>query len=271
MRTLAHISDLHFGTVKPVLAKGLRASLMARQPDLIVVSGDLTQRALIKEFEQAGRYLAALPFPILVVPGNHDIPAYNLLARVATPFHRYQKHITPDLSPTFHDLELAVLGINTARVLTWWGNGRVSQDQMKDIRTQLCAVPEQRTKILVSHHPFFPHPIRRKKRVVGRAHRTLQTIDHCGLNMLLAGHFHMSYAGASHSVYTLLEQSILVIQAGTALSRRTRKEQNAYNLIDIGEHQVWLTVYMWNGQEFKPIREAAYTYIRDHWQEGNIG
>src|SRR4051794_15727377 len=109
MRTIAHISDVHFGTVDPRVADALVREINARSPSLLVVSGDLTQRARAGQYKQAAEFLARFNSPRLVVPGNHDIPLFNLLRRFFWPLTRYRRHITPDLRPMFRDDEMIVI------------------------------------------------------------------------------------------------------------------------------------------------------------------
>ena len=115
MRRIAHISDLHFGTEDPPVAAGLLVDLAEHRPHVVAVSGDLTQRARDSQFASAKAYLDQIPFPKIVVPGNHDQPLFNLAHRFLWPLHRYQKWITPELRPVLQDEELTVVGINTAR------------------------------------------------------------------------------------------------------------------------------------------------------------
>ena len=109
MRTLVHLSDLHFGRVDAQLLEPLRAAVVAARPELVVVSGDLTQRARTSEFEQARRYLDRLPQPQIVIPGNHDVPLYRVWERFLSPLGKYRRHIQRDLEPSFVDAEIAVL------------------------------------------------------------------------------------------------------------------------------------------------------------------
>jgi len=115
MRKLAHISDLHFGRIDEAVVEALLADLRSLGPDLIVVSGDLTQRGHRHQFQAARAFLDRFEAPYLVVPGNHDIPGVNMLARFAAPFARYQRYIERDMRPLHLDAEIAVLGLNTAR------------------------------------------------------------------------------------------------------------------------------------------------------------
>jgi len=268
MRIIAHISDLHFGTVIPHLAQGLIDSLTALKPHLIVISGDLTQRARVHQFQEAQAFLEGLPFPKLIVPGNHDVPLYNVFRRFWRPLKHYRRYIEPNLTPFFQDHEIAVLGINTARSFTF-KNGRISEAQMQLIRHYFCAIPDTVFKILITHHPFLPPHPQSKQTLVGRAQRVLHTVEDCNLDMLLSGHFHMSYAGdtEAHIRYTLLKRALLVIQAGTATSSRTRNEQNAYNVIQTDHDHIKLKLYRWDGQRFHKAKEERFGYNQGHWQK----
>ena len=119
MRTIVHLSDLHFGKVDQALLAPLRTLIDQLEPHVVVVSGDLSQRARSAEFQAARGYLDSLPGPQIVVPGNHDVPLYNIFSRFLTPLVKYQRYVTDDLSPEYVDDEIAVLGINTARSMTF--------------------------------------------------------------------------------------------------------------------------------------------------------
>ncbi|HEX9172967.1 MAG TPA: metallophosphoesterase, partial [Telluria sp.] len=136
MRTLVHLSDLHFGRVDPALLDPLRELVHRIAPDVVVVSGDLTQRARSGQFEAARAWLDTLPGPQVIVPGNHDISLYNVFRRFVKPLERYKRYITDDLDPIYIDEEIAVLGVNTARSLTF-KDGRVNDRQVDQIRAQL--------------------------------------------------------------------------------------------------------------------------------------
>src|ERR1700704_802293 len=129
MRTLVHLSDLHFGRVDEQLIGPLIAAVTEANPDLVAVSGDLTQRARSHQFREARAFLDSLPKPQIVVPGNHDVPLHNVLTRFLQPLHKYRRYITDDLQPFYHDKEIAVLGVSTARSLTIKG-GRISAEQV---------------------------------------------------------------------------------------------------------------------------------------------
>src|SRR5882724_10264204 len=128
MRTLVHLSDLHFGRVDERLVEPLIAAVTEIDPDLVAVSGDLTQRARSHQFREARAFLDALPQPQIVVPGNHDVPLHNVFTRFVRPLDKYKGYITDDLQPVYQDNEIVVVGVNTARSLTIKG-GRINENQ----------------------------------------------------------------------------------------------------------------------------------------------
>jgi len=155
---IAHLSDLHFGANDPRIVAASEAWLEMRRPDLVIISGDLTQRATVAQFREAAAYinrLRAVGHRLLVIPGNHDVPLFDVIRRFAAPLERYKRFISNDLCPWFEDAEVAVLGINTARSLTI-KDGRINHDQIALMHDRFGAVAEEKTRILVTHHPCSP-------------------------------------------------------------------------------------------------------------------
>jgi 3',5'-cyclic AMP phosphodiesterase CpdA len=270
MRRIAHISDLHFGTEDPAAVEGLIADIVAANPHLVAVSGDLTQRAKRHEYAAARAFLDRIPFPQLVVPGNHDIPLYDVGRRFLRPLHRYRRYITADMSPTYVDDEIAVLGINTARSATW-KNGRISLDQIRGVRTALCDGSPSLFRVCVTHHPFLPPPTGVPPQLVGRGPLALQTMQACAVDLLLAGHLHVVYSGDVRTYHVDVKRSILVAQAGTAVSHRRRGEPNAYNLIDIepaeGDGRVTIEVRVWSEGMFRTGTTTRYEKREGSWRD----
>ncbi len=231
MRTIVHISDIHFGRVDYAVVESLIVKINEIKPDLVVISGDLTQRARSVQFIEARAFLDKLPTPQIVVPGNHDIPMDNVFARFAAPLEKYKKYITDDLQPFFSDAEIAVVGINTARSLTI-KDGRINEQQIAAIRERLCRLPDEMLKVVVTHHPFdLPEGF--DDEVVGGAERAMRKLADCGADLFLAGHIHVSHIGSTATRYKLeTGQSALVVQAGTATSTRGRGEANSFNVIE---------------------------------------
>lgn len=269
MRTLFHISDIHFGRVDYTVVKPLITAVHKAAPDVVVISGDLTQRARPKQFAEARDFLAQLPAPQIIVPGNHDVPLYNLLNRFLRPLRNYRRYITDDLEPFYLDDEIAVLGINTARSLTF-KDGRISREQIGRIRDRLCAIDKRIVKILVTHHPLdLPCGIRNKE-PVGRAESAMAALASCGADLLLAGHYHVGAIGDTARRYPLDGYAALVIHAGTALSTRGRGTPNSFNIISIDPPNLTVDRLAWNsgsGEFALSVREK-FIKTANGWNQG---
>jgi 3',5'-cyclic AMP phosphodiesterase CpdA len=266
VRTVVHLSDLHFGGVDRALIEPLTRCVRLLEPNVVVVSGDLTQRARAEQFIEARAFLDTLPKPQIVVPGNHDVPLYNLIKRFLAPLDNYRRYITNDLEPTYINEEIAIVGINTARSLTFKG-GRISEEQVERVRAKLCNLPESVTKIVVTHHPFDLPPNWDKDHIVGRAPLAMQMFSRCGADILLAGHVHMSHTGDTTARYKIEGFSALVVQAGTATSTRGRGELNSFNVLRIVPGQVTVERYAWESQvnDFKMAGSETLERAHKGW------
>jgi 3',5'-cyclic AMP phosphodiesterase CpdA len=232
MRTLIHLSDIHFGRVDHAMVERLKEKIEEIRPSLVVVSGDLTQRARSRQFMEAREFLEKLPKPQIVVPGNHDVPLYNVFNRFARPLDKYCRYLTKDLEPFYADEEIAVMGINTARSLTIKG-GRVNKQQIARIRERFCVLSNEIVKILVTHHPFDVPEEFDDDATLGRANMAMQSLAGCGADVFLSGHLHVSRVIQTAERYKLRSgRSALVIQAGTATSTRGRGEANSFNVLE---------------------------------------
>lgn len=267
MRRIAHLSDLHFGTVDPGVADLVAARVNELAPDIVVVSGDLTQRARKGQFREARAFLDGLPTPQIVVPGNHDVPAYNLMARFLWPLANFKRYVTPDLSPTYFDDELAVVGINTARSTVIKG-GRINEDQVEFVRGKFCDIRDNVLKIVVTHHPFDLPENSHHADVVGRAAEAMPAIAACGGDLLLAGHLHVSHIETTAKRYKLDGGgNALVVQAGTATSTRVRDEPRSFNMLEFEKPHLRITRYESRDrrQPFSPAETKAYTKSGRGW------
>jgi 3',5'-cyclic AMP phosphodiesterase CpdA len=267
MRTIVHLSDLHFGRIDQSLVEPLIETVRALAPDLVAVSGDLTQRARAAQFIEARAFLDALPTPQIVVPGNHDVPLHNPVARFLGGLSKYRRHISDDLAPFYKDREIAVLGLNTARALTI-KNGRINREQLQILRARFVPQEDRLTRILVTHHPFDLPKGYGKSDLVGRARLAMDTLAQCRIDMLLAGHLHTSHAGQSFERYRIAGHSALVVSAGTALSERRRGERNAFNVLRIERPYAALTLCTWqpDRRRFVESPQDFFEHRPEGWQ-----
>jgi 3',5'-cyclic AMP phosphodiesterase CpdA len=271
MARIAHLSDIHFGAHDPNIVRATEAWLQEHQPDLVIISGDFTQRARVEQFREASAYLNRLRmagFKVLSVPGNHDVPLYDVVRRFAAPLDRYRKYIHHDLCPWFENDEVAVLGLNTARSLTI-KDGRINHDQIAMMEERFAAVSPSKTRILVTHHPLFAMPIGEGgelSEAVGRHDDAVAAACKAGVHIALAGHFHRTYA---ESARKMVEDagSALVMQAGTATSTRLRNEElQSFNFIHAHRNdEIELQVIAWDGDGFRRGNHVRYSYDKTNW------
>ncbi len=157
MIRIAHISDLHFGKHLPRLVDVLSEEIQRMQPSLVALSGDLTQRARPEEFAAAADFIRMLPEPVLVVPGNHDLPGWRPWRRFITPWRDWHRHIGSELEPTTRGPEFLAIGVTTAR--RWgrhldWSRGRINLDQLARIERLASSAEPDLVRIVVAHHPL---------------------------------------------------------------------------------------------------------------------
>ena len=266
MRTLAHLSDLHFGRIDPAVLDPLREAVRSAQPDLITVSGDFTQRAQRKQFAAAREFLDSLEPPKLMVPGNHDVPLWNLARRFITPFNRYREFISPELEPEYVDDEIIVVGVNTARSFAH-GEGRINSGQVDRIVTRLAATAPSLVRIVVTHHPFDLPPGVEERRLLGRAQMAMARLATVNADLFLSGHLHLSHASHSVERYRIDGHSALIVQAGT-VSLRGRGEQPSFNVLRIERPQIDLVRYVWDParRTFTAAPVGGYVHTESGWK-----
>ncbi|MDB6128426.1 MAG: metallophosphatase [Verrucomicrobia bacterium] len=263
MRTLIHLSDLHFGRVDATIIEPLVAFIKKTKPDLVAISGDFTQRARPSQFKEARLFLDRIPFPWLAVPGNHDIPFYNLAARFLRPLHQYRRHICSDLAPFFHDEEIAVVGLNTARSLTT-KYGRLNEAQLKLLAQRFRKLEHDVVRVVVTHHPFdLPANYRDHRQLVGRAVQAIDAIAASGVDLILSGHLHLAHTGLTASRYKVSGHSALVVQAGTATSTRGRGEANSFNVLRLEPSRIVVERILWNPKQRELARANTATFVRE--------
>jgi 3',5'-cyclic AMP phosphodiesterase CpdA len=206
----------------------------------------LTQRARDEQFAAARRFLDSLSVPRIVVPGNHDIPFYDVFSRWLSPLSGYRRHIGDPDDQFYADNEIAIVGINTARSFTF-KEGRINRRQVLHGCELLDRSEPAVTRLVVTHHPFnLPEAEIESNTVVGRALMAITGFAECRVDMILSGHLHVSNAAVMPVRYDDTGYAALLIQAGTATSSRRRNEQNAYNLIRIDRPKTTVDVLSWN-------------------------
>jgi 3',5'-cyclic AMP phosphodiesterase CpdA len=248
MRTIVHLSDLHFGRVDHKLVEPLLAKVHELEPNITAISGDFTQNGTVREFRQAAEFVRKLPGRILTVPGNHDMAFLNVWKRATQRLRLFRIFISNDPEPFYADEEIAVIGLNTARI-THLRDGRIREWQILRLEERMATVPSDVVKVLVTHHPFDLPAVFASSEIVGRGARYMRRVAGC-IDLMLAGHMHISHAGPTALRYDIGGDSAVFVQAGTALSTRMRGEENSFQLIRASPGAVEVQQYITNGTHF---------------------
>lgn len=260
MGRIAHLSDLHFGREQAALIEPLATAVNALDVDLVAVSGDLTQRARTSQFQAARRFLDKLVAPVMVVPGNHDVPLHNVAGRWLRPWQRYRRWITDDLSPVHRASDMVVAGLNSVDPFAWQ-RGRIGTRMVRHACRAFRGLGDECARVVVLHHPLEHLPGERKTRPVG-ADAAIDGLAACGTQIVLAGHLH-SWRAAP---FARLDggHGMLQVQAGTGLSDRLRGEENDFNLLDVSARSVTISRHVWDldRPEFRKISEAQFALGR---------
>ncbi|HEX6135056.1 MAG TPA: metallophosphoesterase [Longimicrobiales bacterium] len=267
MLTMLHISDLHFG--KPYVEHVGEAVIRAAHElpiDAVVASGDFTQRAKRREYEQAREFLDRLPpLPVVVVPGNHDVPLFRVFERIFAPHQLYREHISKELDAVYRLGNAVIVALNSTSPLRAITNGRLDSSQLEFCARAFDDVPPGIARIVVTHHHLAPAPDYEGGQVMPHAKRAMDCFSQLGVEMVLGGHLHRAYIGNSLDVYPGLdrEHGIIIVQSGTTTSRRGRvreREKNTLNLVRIGEDRIRITHFMYFDEllGFAPISRHVF-------------
>ncbi|WP_372618492.1 metallophosphoesterase family protein [Falsiroseomonas sp.] len=249
MTVIAHLSDLHFGAEIPEVVAALAEDVAAAKPNLVAVSGDLTQRARLREYRAAIEFLRGLPAPVLAVPGNHDVPFFDPVMRFADPWRRWRRLVAPETEPVWTDAEVAVVGLNTARRGGFdleWEQGRVGRTRLARLEAKLAALPKGLFRIVVAHHPFTAPAASPAASLVGGAVRALQAFVRHDVQMVLSGHLHLPDIAPARDLPP--GARLLLVQGSSATSHRLRGAPNAWHLITVAGGVPQLAARVWDGR-----------------------
>lgn len=230
MSVLLQVSDPHFGTEQPAVVEALVALARAERPELLVLSGDITQRAQPAQFRAARAFADRLGAPCLAVPGNHDIPLLGLWSRLRDPYARYAAAFGAELEPVHRSATLLVVGVNSTRA---WRHkhGEVSASQVERVARLLEGAAAAQLRVVVVHHPVV---VTRAEDEVNRLrgrHAALARWAAAGADLVLGGHIHLPYVLPLPG----LPRPLWAVQAGTAVSSRVRPgAPNSVNLLRWG-------------------------------------
>lgn len=268
MKTIAHLSDLHFNRVDPVVVVALEKLLLEVRPDVLAISGDVSQRARSIEFLAFQSFIERIPFPRVVVPGNHDIPLFDLFRRFASPLRRFRRLVEANPFPIYEDPHLFLIGVNSTRSFTVSG-GKLSDSRLRGVTERLAQVGSEKMRVLICHHPVQSSDgnSSHSSKWIRGIEKITERVD-----LVLSGHLHQAESEVLILNPGPAEKnrgvaSTLLVRAGTAVSTRQRGEANSFNLIRVKQNQVTIEVMVWDdlSQLFRQRSELRYRCAENHW------
>ena len=253
MLTVLHGSDLHFGKPHlPKVASAFRELVGEVDPGVIVLAGDFTQRAKAREYRQAREYIDAMPdVPVIVTPGNHDIPLYRAVERLFAPFRNYRAHIAAQLDGFTRVAGAVFVSLCSAEPHRAVVNGRLREGQLAFAARIFQESSPEDVRILVTHHPLVHPPDGGSDHILPGSEALLERFREMGVELILSGHLHRSYVVKSSG------GEIAHVHSGTAMSSRGRmaeKGRNSVNVLEIGDHEITVTPHWFeeDRQRFVP-------------------
>lgn len=265
MRTIFHISDVHFGPPHlPRVSQGVLEHIERNRPSLVVLSGDLTQRARPEQFREARAFVDAIPVPVVVVPGNHDVPLWRIWERIFDPYGCYKKHFSPEMEPIHQDDEMLVVGVNTAFGWTI-KDGRITMRRLLELADLFERTPESIFKVVVAHHHLIPPPNFGTQRVLGNAFEAIDIFSSVGVDLILSGHLHQAYIGNSEEFYPKGRPPVVILHSGTTTSNRGRggeRERNTCNWLRIDKESMIVSHLRWHRELDRFAEHSRHWYPR---------
>lgn len=265
MRTLLHVSDVHFGPPHlPRVAAGVLELIAERRPEVVVISGDLTQRAKPAQFHQARAWVDRIPAPVVVVPGNHDVPMYRVWERIFAPFGAYRRHFSAELEPVYRDDSLSIVGVNTAFNWTIDG-GRITPARLRAVGEQLAAVPDGVFKVVVAHHHVIPPPPSDTRAPLANAHEALDLFSTAGVDLVLSGHLHQTFVGNSEEFPPTGGPPVVIVHSGTTTSDRGRgpeRGRQSCNWIEFDDRSLAVSHLFWHDPSGRFVEHGRHDFPR---------
>jgi 3',5'-cyclic AMP phosphodiesterase CpdA len=267
--TILHVSDLHFGPpfILEVAEEAMRAAHELK-PDAIVVSGDLTQRATREQFVAAREYLDRFPkVPLLVIPGNHDVPLHRVVERLTDPHGLYKEIINQDLNPILRLDSAVIVGLDSTAPRSAISNGRIHAWQLDFCASAFADAPDKSARIIVAHHHFAPAPDYLHDWTMPKSKRAIMRFVELDVDLILGGHLHRAYIGNTLDFYpgSHRERGIIIAQSGTTTSRRGRgreQEKNTFNVINIYPNTIEITHHLYFDARHGFIPTSHHTFRR---------
>jgi 3',5'-cyclic AMP phosphodiesterase CpdA len=257
---LVQISDPHFGTEQPHVVEGLIRFVRETTPDVVVLSGDITQRGRRSQFDAAKAFVERLAAPVtLAIPGNHDIPLFNLALRALAPYGNYARTFGADLEPHWSSPSMLVICVNTTRP-SRHKDGEVSAGQIARVAEKLRAATAEQLRIVVTHQPVHVIHEHDLENLLHGHVAAVNAWARAGADIIMGGHIHLPYVRALNDHHPKLPRRVWAVQAGTAVSHRVRGGiENSVNVIRHAPAERQCVIERWDyRQEVQAFRLMAH-------------
>ena len=251
---IVHLSDVHFGRAPPALARKLIEAVTALRPQAVVLTGDFTQRARRTQFRAAAELLAALPKPLVIAPGNHDVPLYNLAARMFASLDGYHDHLSVHGDARVDHDAARIVALDSTNRFAIQG-GRLSSTELARARELLAGVDAHALKIVALHHPPVIAPGVAANKRLRNAEHALRELAALGADVILSGHTHRPFA-------QIVGDGMLSVTAGSAISDRHRDHGNSFFQLDWTADELWLTRFGYEPQADRFVPDPLRRFAR---------
>lgn len=251
---IVHVSDIHFGCENADALKAVSACIEETRPDLVAVTGDITQAGYPREFAAASAWLKSLGSPAINTPGNHDTPYWNVLGRLCWAFRDYARHIGPDCFEEVSGPGLKAVAFNTARGIQPrmnWSKGQARREDALEVCRRLS--PESGLRVAICHHPLMEVTGGPMTGLVWGGEDATRILAEGGCDLILTGHVHMPFAHA----LPFGDGRTYAVGAST-LSLRERGCPSGYNLIEADPECIRITAMGWIKTRFEPQRTWGF-------------
>lgn len=232
MTLILHISDPHFGTEQPAVTEALLALSSKLEPDLLILSGDITQRARQAQFAAAASFVRQLGIRrVLAIPGNHDVPLFNVAARLGGPYAGFRAAFGDELEPSHSQADCLAVTVKTTRRYRHV-DGEISREQCERVSARLRQATPEQLRLVVLHQPVAVPRLSEQHNVCHGSERAVRAWSEAGADLILAGHIHLPFVLPLHETFSGLPRPVWALNAGTAVSSRVRYDAgNSVNVL----------------------------------------
>lgn len=276
MLTILHGSDLQYGKpYRPDTAAAFQAAARALKPDLVVIAGDLTQRAKRSQYQAVRAWIEDFGgIPVVVTPGNHDVPLYRFWERLAAPYGNWRRYMAPSLDSVTRVSGAVVVALNSSAPRRAIVGGRIDAHQVAFAERALAEADAGDVKVVVTHHHFVPTPDRQGGRPLPNARALLERFEELDVDLILGGHVHQTHLTSSRALVPSGDgPGIPLVRCGTTTSGRGRgpeEGRNSFNLVRVTDHEIMVVPHLSvPGRERFEVQEAR-TFPRRVSMEGRM-